>query len=117
MIPKEELKQLVQLNNKFQEECKRVCKELARHDNNYNYYDSFIIVENHLVYCFCQNDSKAIGSNKFNLEFLTYTQEELSESVDWIINYELEQEKRYREEHYEKDLVEYKRLAKRLGLC
>ena len=116
MTPKEELKQLVQLNNKFQEECKRVCKELARHDNNYNYYDSFIIVENHLVYCFCQNDSKAIGSNKFNLEFLTYTQEELSESVDWIINYELEQEKRYREEQYEKDLVEYKRLAKRLGL-
>lgn len=74
MTPKEELKQLIQLNNKFQDECKRVCKELARYDNNYNYYDSFIIVENHLVYCFCQkNGFKQIFSNKFNLEFLTYT--------------------------------------------
>ena len=116
MTTKEELKQLIQLNNKFQDECKRVCKELARHDSSYNYYDSFIIVENHLVYCFCQNGFKPIGCNKFNLEFLTYTQEKLSESVDWIINYELEQDKRYREEQYEKDLAEYKRLANRLGL-
>lgn len=115
-MKKDEILQLITLNNTFQDECKRVCKELARHDNNYNYYDSFIIVENHLVYCFCQNGYKPIESNKFNLDYLTYTSEELSESVDRIIKYELEQEKRYHEEQYEKDLAEYKRLQKRLRL-
>ena len=67
---KEEVKQLVELQKKFEKRCKEVCSILKDFDGEYEDLDYFIIADNE-VFGFGHDDDYEVVKLEFNASFLT----------------------------------------------
>ncbi len=67
---KEEVKQLAELQNKFEKRCKEVCSILKGFDGEYEVLDYFIMCEND-VFGWGHNDDYEEVGLEFNASFLT----------------------------------------------
>lgn len=102
-MTKEEVKQFEKLNEKFVEDCKRVCRIFARKNVSYDFLEDF--------YCF---GDEVVGKGEdgcgwdleqycesFNIECLTMTDEELHKMVDEEIEQMKEMERLHKLEEEE----------------
>ena len=119
-MKKEELKQFLELHDKFEDTCSDICHELSNYDHNFIYVEDFYIDEDSVR---CEGDEYwPYGGHEhhtkyFDIDLLTYSDNELKEYVSNLILEE--SEKRAKElvekEKYKKEqeLKELKRLKEK----
>jgi len=107
-MKKEELKQFLELHDKFGDACSDICNELRHYDNDFMYVDDFYIDEDSVR---CEGDEYwSYGGHEhhtkyFDIKLLTYSDDELKEYVSNLI---LEKNKKK-----EQELKELKRLKEK----
>ncbi len=116
----EELKQLLELYNKFEDRCSFICRELSYYDRNFQYVDDFSIEDDTVR---CEGDEYwSYGGHEhhtkyFNIDLLTYSDDELKEYVSNLILEESEKKSKEiaEREKYKKEqeLKELKRLKEK----
>jgi len=119
-MKKEELKQFLELHDKFEDTCSDICHELSNYDSNFIYAEDFYIDENSVR---CEGDEYwSYGGHEhhtkyFDIKLLTYSNDELKEYVSNLI---LEENKKKAKELAEKEqykkeqeLKELKRLKEK----
>jgi len=119
---KEELKQFIWDNSKFNYICKNICKELSRWDDCFKFMDQFTIQDKNVC---CDGDEYwSYGGHEhytdyFDIELLTYSKDELKEYVDKKVaerDAKLKKEKEEKEAYRkEQELKELKRLKEKYG--
>ena len=117
---KEELKQFIWDNSKFNYICKNICKELSHWNENFEFADTFVIEDKKVR---CEGDEywpyggHEHHTNYFNIELLTYSKEELNDYVNALILKESEQKAKECAEKLkhekERELKELKRLKEK----
>ena len=81
-MKKEELKQFLELHDKFEDTCSDICHELSHYDNDFSYVEDFYIDENSIR---CEGDEYwSYGGYEhhtkyFDIKLLTYSDDELKE--------------------------------------
>lgn len=90
-MKKDEILQLITLNNTFQDECERVCSILMLFNSIYKFVIKFEIKDN-LVKCGCEiDDNYTKWYVSFPIEFLEKSNKELKQYVDKLIKEKEEQ--------------------------
>ncbi len=113
-MKKEELKQFLELYNKFEDKCSEICHELSNYDDDFIYVDNFSIEEGSVR---CEGDEYwSYGGHEhhteyFDIELLAYSDDELKEYVSNLI---LEESKKKAKELAEKEKYEKEQELKEL---
>ena len=116
----EELKQFLELYNKFEDRCSFICRELSSWNEDFKFVDQFYIEDNSVR---CEGDEYwNFGGHEhhveyFNIDLLSYTDEELYNYVYSLISEESKKKaketaKKLKEEK-ERELKELKRLKEK----
>lgn len=122
-MTKEEVKTLVSLHKKFDEDVKRVASKMALYDEDYSDVEDWWI-DGETVHgkgeVYARNCHVDTVYEWFDIELLSYTDEELDAYVDELIRKktEKEKEKKAEQERLEKqrDFQMYNELKTKLGL-
>lgn len=119
-MKKEELKQFLELYDKFEDTCLDIRNELSYYDSDFKYVDEFYIDDKRIR---CEGDEYwSYGGHEhhtkyFNIDLLTYSDDELKEYVSNIILEESEKKAKElaEKEKYKKEqeLKELKRLKEK----
>lgn len=119
-MKKEELKQFLELYDKFEDTCSDICHELSHYDNDFIYVEDFYIDEDSIR---CEGDEYwSYGGHEhhtkyFPINLLTYSDDELKEYVSNLILEESEKKAKElaEKEKYQKEqeLKELKRLKEK----
>lgn len=122
-MTKEEVKSLVDLHKKFDEDVQRVVSKLALYDGDYLEVENWWINgetvsgRGEVYACGCHLDTVYKG---FDTELLSYTDEELDAYVDELIRERTEKEKKKKAEQEkaekQRDLQKFYELKEKLGL-
>ena len=120
-MTEEEVKQYINLNNKFIDRCNEIAQIMKRWNYSYGFIDNWSLDGNDSVYG-TGDEYWSYGGHEshyvsFDVDWLTKTDEELNEIADTYIEEEKqrqEQEKRAEEEKKrERELAELKRLQEK----
>jgi len=122
-MTKEEIKQYRELDEKFNKECNRVARHLVRFNYDYNYVTDWEIYDEEEIHgwgdCYSRGCYMGVENVYFDAELLTYTDEELDNYVNDLINENAKKEEEKRrmteEEKRNKELATLKRLKEKYG--
>lgn len=122
-MTKEEVKTMVELNNKFLEDAERVGNKMRKYDSDYQYVDIWRLEDESVI---GEGDVYSRGCYMetvcptFDVELLSYTDEELDAYVDKLIEEkkrkEEEKKKEAEKRQRENEIRMYNTLKEKLGL-
>lgn len=119
-MTEEELKQFMDLNDKFVNRCKEIAQIMKRCNYSYNYIDDWTLDGNSV--CGTGDEYWNYGGHEshtvwFDIAWLTKTDEELNKIADdWLDEQRREKEQKLKEEEakkQEQELAELKRLQEK----
>ena len=111
IMTKEDLKEYNKVIGRFNKACNRVCDELSRYDYDFNRFSSFkYTYEKYSEIIECEGPYFTLS---FSSKLLSYSDEQLKEHVDMLIETERVRKEKESKELEHKEYQEYLRLKEK----